>query len=467
MGLDDEEAESAIGIPEQPTHTNRASDVELDGPLVAAMAKRGLRAGLVDTSDSAAFDGWIRADGRGFHQPEPSADNLARSRAGLAYRRTTGVWDDSHAVQPDPAVAWPQVAPGGAMPVGTVDSWVAQLSIPGERTVDAWAISGVSVAPTHRRRGIARALLEGELRTAVAAEVPLAILTVSESTIYGRFGFAPAAFAASLSIETQRTQWAGGETPGRVRFIELSEFRSLVESLHESNRASGTGEIEAWGLRWDELVGIASDDAERTRLLRAVGYVEPDGTVTGAALYQLIGGDSDFTKHTVTVERLTTTTADAASALWRFLLELDLVSLLTVQLRPIDDPVRWQVSDMRAVTLTSRDHLWTRILDVPVALEARRFSGSGSFVLEVSDELGFAAGRFSLEIVEGTATVVRTDAAATLALSVNELSALYLGGVAATTLADARRITELKPGAVATLDAAFRTARAPWLSIWF
>ena len=55
-----------------------------------------------------------------------------------------------------------------------------------------WAISMVTVAATHRRRGIARGLLEGELRAAASAGVPMAGLTVTEATIYGRYGFGPA-----------------------------------------------------------------------------------------------------------------------------------------------------------------------------------------------------------------------------------------------------------------------------------
>jgi hypothetical protein len=62
-----------------------------------------------------------------------------------------------------------------------------------------------------------------------------------------------------------------------------------------------------------------------------------------------------------------------------------------------------------------------------------------------------------------------TDAAptASVALRVNELSALYLGGVSAVTLARAGRITERTPGSAAALDASFRGTVAPWLSIWF
>jgi len=136
--------------------------------------------------------------------------------------------------------------------------------------------------------------------------------------------------------------------------------------------------------------------------------------------------------------------------------------------------VLWQLSDQRAVRRDGvREHLWTRILDVPVALSARRYSAPGVFVLDVSDDLGFADGLFlltvaadggaSVELLEGEAP----DDAAAIALTVNDLGALYLGGVSPITLARAGRITELRPGSAVSLEASFRSPVTPWLSIWF
>ncbi|MGU7753863.1 GNAT family N-acetyltransferase, partial [Klebsiella pneumoniae] len=77
--------------------------------------------------------------------------------------------------------------------MATVDSWVSELTVSPGRTIPLWSISAVTVAPTHRRRGIATAMLTGELRAAAAAGYALAGLTVTEATIYGRWGFSPAA----------------------------------------------------------------------------------------------------------------------------------------------------------------------------------------------------------------------------------------------------------------------------------
>jgi hypothetical protein len=59
------------------------------------------------------------------------------------------------------------------------------------------------------------------------------------------------------------------------------------------------------------------------------------------------------------------------------------------------------------------------------------------------------------------------DSAPALTLGVPELSAIYLGGVRATTLAAAGRIVESGPGAAALADGMLRSAVTPYLSIWY
>lgn len=425
----------------------------IDAPSAAALAPHGLRLGLVDTADAAAFTAWLRADHRGFHLGEADQDLIGPSLEGLAYRRTTGVWDAS--------------ARDAATPVATVNSWPVGMTVPGGGRVDAWAISSVTVAPTHRRKGIARALLEAELRTAANLGLPLATLTVSESTIYGRFGFAPAAFASHLTVDTRRATWTGPVPDGRLHFVSTAELRAELPGLHERIRETGVAQLDSWGLRWDGFAGIVTDDKARAKSLRAVRYDDADGTLRGLALYRVSDGDADFAAHTLTVEYLASETDDAYAALWRYLLEVDLVSTIKASDRPVDEPLIWQVADMRAVKQSPYDHLWTRILDVAAALTARQYAAPLDLVVRVVDDLGFTAGDYRVEISGGSARVDSTDAAADVTLRINELSALYLGGVSAAALAAAGRIDEHTPGAVAALDLAFRGSRAPWLSFWF
>lgn len=438
--------------------TNDFAEHPVDKTSAASLAQSGLRYGLVDTSDRRSFEDWLQADSRGFHGPTMSKEQIDSDFAGVTYRRTVGVWDDNLVV--------PNV------PVATTSSWIEQLTVPGERTIDAWAISSVTVSPTHRRRGIARSLLEGELRSAATMGLPMAMLTVSESTIYGRFGFGPAAFAADLSIDTQRARFSTTNRRGLLQPVPASEFTAQAPEIFDRIRVSTPGQINVWPLRWEQISGLAPGDEEYTKKTRIVRFDDDDGTPRGFVVYRVAAGGVDFTNHKLTVDYLLAETPQAYEALWRFVLEVDLVGEVNAKLRSVDEPLLWQLTDRRSVVTTPTDHLWLRILDVPVALTARNYSGSARIGFDISDALGFAHGRFVLDTDEsGFPHVAMVDefpaGAATVALSINELSSLYLGGVTVSALVAAGKIFEKTPGAAEILERAFRSPTTPWLSVWF
>src|SRR5690606_4513576 len=148
------------------------------------------------------LDAFIRAIARGFIESEPTAEKIEAARVGQLGRRLIGVFDAT--------------SPQRELPVATVGSWIAPLTVPGGE-LPMWAVSEVTVAPTHRRRGIARAMLEGELRAAAAAGVPLAGLTASEATIYGRYGFGPATWQTRWRVDTRRAGWGGTDPRGSLQ----------------------------------------------------------------------------------------------------------------------------------------------------------------------------------------------------------------------------------------------------------
>ncbi len=355
--------------------------------------------------------------------------------------------------------------------MATVNSWPGELTVPGDRLAPAWAISSVTVSPTHRGRGVARALLEAELRTASALGLPLAMLTVSESTLYGRYGFGPAAFSSDYRIDTTRVRWAGPVAPGRVQLIGVDRYLEEAPALYESVRLREPGQMELWPLRWAEVANQAGEDAARARRVRAIRYDDVNGVPRGYAVYDVTEGEQDFTAHVATLRFLVADGLEAYAALWRYVLELPLVRTVVAPMRRTDEPVRWMLGDFRAATSTTTDHLWLRVLDFSAAFEARGAGGDGAVGFRVDDQSESVAGEwhvvaregnFSVEKVHGFAAdlpVIELDAAA--------LGSLYLGAVSVSTLVDAGRVTERTAGAAAAADALLRSPRTPWLAVWF
>jgi predicted acetyltransferase len=435
------------------------STLPIDADAAAALAADGLRFELVDNTENGNFPVWLQTVTRGFFGERMSPEALVARQKTAHLRRNSGVWDDT-AVDVD-------------VPVATAASWPSDLTIPGHSTIPAWAITAITVSPTHRRRGIARAMLDAELRTARALGYPIAMLTVSESTIYSRWGFAPSAMAADWSIKTARAEWIGPRASGRVHIVEAEHLRTIGLDLVDRVRLQTPGQMSFSGVLWDRILGVGIGSESRAAKLRFLRYDDVSGEMQGFAVYS-IREEEPPAQAILELSYLVTATDDAYAGLWRHLLAMDLIGEIRASDRSIDEPLRWQIADYRsAVKSLERDHLWTRILDVPAALTARRYHAPGHLVFDVRDDLGFATGRFLLTIssdgtaVVGTLTGDIPDDADAVALTVNELSAIYLGGVSPVLLTRAGRIEELTPGAAAVVELCFRSATTPWLSIWF
>ncbi|HEY1530720.1 MAG TPA: GNAT family N-acetyltransferase [Galbitalea sp.] len=430
----------------------------IDEEARANLAEQGLRFTLLKSGDG-TFEPWFQAMGRGFYGAIVDSEVIPSRAEGFAHRRLSGIYDDTLDDAPSP--------------VATASSWLADLTVPGERSIPTWAISTITVAPTHRRRGIARNMMEAELRTASALGVPAAILTASEATIYERFGFAPAAMRADWTIDTTKGKWAGPIPNGRVQLVTTEQGRDGGgHAIFDRARLGIPGEMYFEGHLWRRLFGMPG--REDPKDLRVVRYDDADGVPQGLAIYK-VTHSRDFSGDVAEVAYLTTATDDAYAALWRYLVELDLVDKVEAPLRSVDEPVRWQLTDSRAaVENRVGDHLWLRVLDVKATLEARRYNAPGAFVLELDDPLGFADSSWLLTIDDaGKAVVAKlsgggsSDGKHRLAMNIRDLGAIYLGGTSVATLVRAGRIVEKAQGSASAADAAFRSAVTPWLSTWF
>lgn len=423
----------------------------LDPTSADSLAAEGLDYALV-SNDGAPFDAFLRAVSRGFLESEPTPEQVEDSRSALQERRLTGVFD-ARATHPE-------------MPVGTVDSWITELTTEPGRTVPIWAISAVTVAPTHRRRGIARAMLGGELRTAAAAGMAMAGLTVTEATIYGRWGFGPAVLTSDVSVDATRVRWTGRRPAGRLDFVLQDELPERLHALHGRARLQRPGEVAGWPGLYRRMAGLRPGDDD-ARKIRAVAYRSEEGREEGLMVYSVAEKGDDHARHELRIHVLLTTHDDAFAALWRFAIEHDLVGTVTASLQPSPAPTRWMLSDQRAVRETLTDHHWLRVLDVPAALGSRSYAAPLTTTVRVDDPLGFADGTWRLEVDEAGAMTARPVAGhPDVELGVAALGSLLLGGVSARTLAAAGTITA-DSAVAAALDRAFAPAVPPVLSIWY
>ena len=104
---------------------------------------------------------------------------------------------------------------------------------------------------------------------------------------------------------------------------------------------------------------------------------------------------------------------------------------------------------VRGIAPQLRDQVWLRILDVPGALAARSYGADIDEVIQVSDDhIAENSQPWRLRVRDGRAAVAlaERDASASVRMSIQDLSAAYLGGTTIESIAAAGLIEEVRPG---------------------
>lgn len=354
---------------------------------------------------------------------------------------------------PEAFRAWRSLIPAGGSVlacdggdvVGMAHYLDLRLTVPGGAVLPMAGVTLVAVAPTHRRRGLLRAMF-AELHDRIERDYPVAGLTASEGGIYGRFGYGAATIEQELTVDRRTARFRDdAPDPGGVRIVAAAEHRDTLAAIYDRWRAATPGGLLRPRPLWDEL--LADRDEHRRGGSAWFTLLHPDGY----ALYRVFGDDPMF----VRVAELTAVTGDAHVALCRALLGLDLMDTVRFATHPAD-PLPYLLTDPRAARLTHhQDDLWLRIIDVPAALEARSYLSEVSTVLAVTDGYRGAGGRFSLQIRDGRARCAPTDASVEVEMDLDVLSSLFLGSHRASAFAAANRLRCKDSELVALLDAAF------------
>lgn len=378
---------------------------------------------------TARANGWLDAIMRGFHQSRPNDEFRTKwlevARADGAVNR--GAWESaSH-----PAVS--------DVPVATFAHFVKTINA-GARTIPAWMITDVTVAPTHRRRGLMRRLMTENLGAAVAEGAPIAVLTASEGAIYQRFGFGPATREARVRVDTSSRfrLRARPDDGGRVVLVDPVAAWTYAAQVFTRHHEVTRGSVERPAYYESQLKGFDWDEQSEDRKQRVAVRFGPDGEPDGCVAYVMKYVED---ASSVEVRDVVAATPTAHLALWQFLADIDLAEVVNGP-GLVVDPLTHALVDHRVRRVTSMpDHLWVRILDLAVALEARPWFADDSLVLSVEDALGHADDTVRVDASGGTATVTPTTDEPDVTLDVETLGTLYLGDVAVDPLARAGRIT--------------------------
>jgi predicted acetyltransferase len=367
----------------------------------------------------------------------------------------------------EPARTWG--AFDGGRVCGTFRSWPTELTVPGGGRLPVAAVTGVTVLPTHRRRGILTALMTAGHAAIRERGEAVGLLHASEYGIYGRFGYGPGSRVATWTLDTAATGFHGAPVAGVDMVPANAEARDAIRGVFEAWRARQAGEIRRHDFRWDTDLGLADSPWHPAWKGFLALHRDSTGVVDGYVRYQAEEKwEQRQPRCLVKVDELHALTDEADHALWRFLAEIDLVAKVIASGRSPSDRLPWLLTNARAAVASDiGEDVWVRLFDVARALEARSYERTGSLVLEVVDGELDAPIRVALDASPDGATCRPTDRPPDLTLRVAALGAAYLGGTRLRDAVIATGVDEHREGALGDADNLFRTADEPWCSTGF
>ncbi len=357
--------------------------------------------------------------------------------------------------------------------VGTVDgkvvgasaAYALEVSVPGGTPIPASGVTSVAILPTHRRQGVMRALLTEQLQQMRADAMPVATLTASEATIYGRFGFGRIARSAKRTIHTARVEFRPEFKPvGCVRFVDVEEARVVFPGVHDRYRVGVPAMMKMPPRVWSRIFADYPDDrggaSDRVHVVHEI-----DGVVDACATYRVADRSTELgADHFVKVALAFGVDWHAELELWRFLTSLDLVRTVDAH-RPVDDFLDWSLIDMRALDSRSiTDHNWGRILDPIKVFEARGYPVDAIVTVGLIDDVfDDLTGSYRIVVDGGRATCERVDVEPDATANIADWASIFFGEVDPRALLAAGRLT----GEAGLVKQFFATDRAPFNDVYY
>ncbi len=344
--------------------------------------------------------------------------------------------------------------------VGTLAVYSLELTVPGASLPTA-GTTGVTVRPTHRRRGLLRALMRAHFEDVRERGEPLAALWASESAIYHRFGYGVAAPLCSEQIDRAHTAFVPtAHARGRCRMIGREEAQAVLPILYERIRQGRPGMMSRSDAWWRHRILLDAPWQRGGATPHRRILYEQGGEARGYLFYRT---RADKQTQSAIVTELAGLDGEAERGLYDLACHLDLPESILLWNQPADSPLSHLLVDPRRLRRTVRDALWVRPMDVAAALTGRAYAAEGRLTLAVRD--GFLPdneGAYALDAGPNGATckAVKTGSP-DVELDVADLGAAYLGGVGFRTLARAGRVRG-SPEALARADAMFAWDPPPW-----
>lgn len=328
-------------------------------------------------------------------------------------------------------------------------------------------LSWVAVHPDHRRRGLLSAMIRHHFTTVHEGGrgETMSGLFASEAAIYGRFGYGQSTTSVRYTLPAKtplRLPRDLGDVSTRLEAADPAKHDAIVKQVYDVECRQRPGLTmrppAMWGPHLQDPVSRRPAGAEGLKIIIA----ERDGRPTGyAAIRRTASWGERGPEGKVNVRALHAVDLETSFALWRRVLDFDLMAEVTTPVLVEDHPLSIWAGESGASTAPAHA-FWTRIIDVPGALTGRGYASPVDVVLDITDAIcPWNAGRWRLSADADGATCEPTTAPPDLTLDIRELGSGYLGGVTLSVLGAAGLVEEHTGGALLACSTAWRSPLLP------
>jgi predicted acetyltransferase len=350
----------------------------------------------------------------------------------------------------------------GACQLLPFKQWIGGVPLP------VMGLGTVTVAPTHRRRGLAARLVLSALYEARARGQLGSALYPFRVSFYERLGYGRAGEAHQYRVPPEVIP----DAPERsgVKLMEDEEDAAAIRAIYEKWVRSQSGQLDRTDEAWARI--LAPDDRA------AVLYRNEAGEAEG---YAIVRYRSDLrpTERFLDVQERAWLTSRARRGLYAWLGTLGDQWRLLVYRAHVNERFGDRIEEPRIPPGSEPGwNLWFpsavllrgpmfRLLDVPGAFHSRDHFGRASMTigLEVEDEqIPENAGHWCLRLDEGRPTIERGEPSgvdATMKVSIEILSRIFIGALTPSEAVNQSAIWIEGLDMLPALNAAFSLPR-PW-----
>jgi predicted acetyltransferase len=238
--------------------------------------------------------------------------------------------------------------------------------------------------------------------------------------------------------------------------MPLSEAMPLMKEIYARVRPSFVGHLNRTDAIWTSLHNdhpFTKKGNPRRVAVHTDGYI----------VYRLTDSWTERgPDYTLTVVELCAGTPAARASLWQHVLRYPLIRKVVFRKAWEDEPLAEMLDNPRIIKSELGDHVWTRLVDLPRAVEQRAFSATADVVVKVSDRFcPWNDDTWHLHLSNNGGSATASLDQAVIELDIVDLGAAFLGGTRITRLAAAGRVTGTQE-AIDELDAAMGTPLRPW-----